>query len=292
MGSSTTTTSSSEKNPWAPAVGNLKGILDQSQDLAGRTNLWQNNFSDASKQGLGLLTALGAQPSFGANTIQGAVGMTQPGMADGVAQLRANASGQNLDPNNNPYFRQSVGNAMQDASDMVQSQFAGAGRLGSGANTKVLTDRLGNIANSAYANQYNTNLGYQNQSANTLGQLGLSGAGLSGNVGALQAQQAGYGLGAGQMIDANTYQNQQAPINALNWQTGITAPIAGLGGNTNSTSTQENNPGIAGTIGGLGMMGAGLMTGGASLGFSGLLGGGVASGLSKLTGLNPGMGNY
>lgn len=165
---------------------------------------------------------------------------------------------------------------------MVQGQFAGAGRLGSAANTKVLTDRLGNIANTAYSNQYNTNLGYQNQSANTLAGMGLQGAGLSGQVGGLDAQQAGYGLQAGAMQDAFSQAQRMAPVQATQWQAGLTTPIASLGGTQNGTQTQTQNPGMAGLLGGAAMLGAGMMSGGASLGFSGALGG-----LGGLTGFDP-----
>lgn len=282
MGASQTTQQSTDRNPWAPAQGNLLNVLNRSNQLAGNSSVWTPTQSNWTQQGLGQLGALGNQSSFGGDTIRNTVGQTNQGMTTGLNQLQANASGQNLDPNSNPYYRQATHNAMQDASDMVQSQFSGAGRLGSAADTKVLTDRLGNIANQAAMNQYNTNLGYQNQAANTLGQLGMQGTQLSQNVGGLDAQQAGYGLQAGAQQDAFNQAQRMAGVNATNWLAGISNPIAQQGGTTQGTTSTTSNPSMASMIGGGLMTGMGLLSGMpdmSGLGYSsfgsGLMGGGL-----------------
>lgn len=281
MGSSQTTTQSSEKNPWDPAVGNLKGILGRTQGLADDPSVWQQTQSQATQQGLGQLSQLGQQGSFGAGAIRGAVGQTQQGLGTAMNGLQDTANGGGL--NGNPYMRNAVHNSMQDASDMVQSQFSGAGRLGSGMDTKVMTDRLGNISNQAYMNNYSQERGLQNQAQNTLGGMGMQGAGMAGNADAMDARQAGYGLGAGAQQDAFAQANRMSGVNANSYNSGITNQIAQQGGTSNGTSTQTSNPSTGAMIGGGVMTGLGMMAG---------LPPGMMGGMGGLMGMNPGMGNF
>ena len=57
--------------------------------------------------------------------------------------------------NGNPHFEAMLQGQLDDTAAQVQSQFSGAGRYGSGANTGVLTNKLGNIRSSALYNQFN-----------------------------------------------------------------------------------------------------------------------------------------
>lgn len=55
----------------------------------------------------------------------------------------------------NPYFNDALQNQLDKVRDMTNSQFSGAGRYGSGANTSVLANQLGGVATNAMAQQYN-----------------------------------------------------------------------------------------------------------------------------------------
>jgi hypothetical protein len=55
----------------------------------------------------------------------------------------------------NPYFNDALKGQLDQTANQVQSQFSGAGRYGSGANTGVLTNSLGNIRSSALSDQFN-----------------------------------------------------------------------------------------------------------------------------------------
>ena len=281
MGSSQTTQQSQTKNPWDPAVGNLKGILDTTQNLANDSSVWTPTQSGATQTGLGQLGQLGQQQSFGAGTVRGAVGQTQQGLGTAINGLQQTANGAGL--NGNPYMQNAVHNSMQDASDMVQSQFSGAGRLGSAADTKVLTDRLGNISNNAYMNNYNQERGYQNQAQNTLGGMGLQGAGMAGSADQMDARQAGYGLAAGGQQDQFDQAKRMAPVTANSYNSGITNQIAQQGGSSNGTTTTSQNPSTGAMLGGAAMTGLGMMAG---------MPPGMMGGMGGLLGLNPGMGSF
>jgi hypothetical protein len=120
------------------------------------------------------------------------------------------ADGSMLDPANNPYYRQALGSALDTAGNKVQSQFSGAGRLGSGANTQVLGNTLGNIAVNAANTQYNQNVQSQlaaNQQIDAARQ-----AGFGTQLGALGAGQTAANSIAG--LDQNQFQNNLTGANA------------------------------------------------------------------------------
>lgn len=75
-----------------------------------------------------------------------------PLLGVGQGAMMDSASGAYL--NSNPYFDRAVSNALDPVQQRVNSMFAGSGRLGSGANTEVMTRELGNVAANMYANNY------------------------------------------------------------------------------------------------------------------------------------------
>jgi len=262
-----TETTNQTRDPWAPAQSGLKDILAKAQTLGGNMDIWTPTYSNATTGAVNALGQLGQQPSFGAETIRNAVGGATTGAGIGQNQLQQTASGNYL--NSNPYLDAALGYAGQNTADMVNSQFSGAGRYGSGAHTGALTRELGGLYSNAMMSNYNTERQNQLGAAGTLNQSGLAAAQMAPTVDAAQAQQIGYGLQAGQMQDQMAQAQRMAPINGLNWQTGVTAPIAGLGGTSNGTTTSSTTPSMGQQImGGVGM-GLGLlttpMTGGASL---------------------------
>ena len=135
--------------------------------------------------------------------------------------LSGYASGQYLDPANNPYFSKALQDQLGNTASTVQSQFAGMGRYGSGADTGELTRQLGQLSTSAMSDQFNRE--QQNQFAanqmidsarqagfgTQLGALGGQGNMLA-NAGQLYSQGIGQGLtAADQMgnLDQRNFQN-------------------------------------------------------------------------------------
>jgi hypothetical protein len=96
---------------------------------------------------------------LGATTTNGINGLTKT--VNGLGSTTSSgsnlldlASGKYL-KDGNPYFNQALQGQLDSTADQVQSQFSGSGRYGSGANTGVLTQQLGNIRANALSDQFN-----------------------------------------------------------------------------------------------------------------------------------------
>lgn len=199
MGSSTSSTQTSEPPGWA------KPLFKQSATEA--SNLYNsgvggNTFTGPTVADLSGTTVGGINQlaTAGANTntaqtaplLQG-IGAAATGPSYSEMNLGGIASGQD-----NPYFEQALQGQLDKTAAGVQSQFSGAGRYGSAANTGALASELGNIRSSALSNQWNQNI--QNQ--------------LAANNQMDASKQAGLGLGLS-ATNALGAQNQQQFENAL-----------------------------------------------------------------------------
>jgi len=301
---SSSKTTKTENEPWAPAQPYLK------EALAGAEQAYNTTYNGSSvapqndwtKQGLAQGAAnaqagtttnlanqvgahygdvlgnggLSAEQSLAAGGMMRSLGQAGMGQRMAGNTLANYASGGMM--GQNPYLKQTVGTAMQDAADSINSQFSGAGRYGSGAHGRVLSDRLGNIATNAYMQDYNQQQQNQLNAANSLG--GLANSSLGANTSALGAlgnigQQGITNTGQiGQSLgDLNTAQNldalnlaslggqqqayDQSVIDAANsdpWTKAsnlaqIASGMGVLGGT--STSTTRGSSGIGGVFGGL-----------------------------------------
>jgi hypothetical protein len=151
------------------------------------------------------------------------------GPSSAQSNLSGYASGQYLDPANNPYFSKALQNQLDNTASTVQSQFAGLGRYGSGADTGELTRQLGQLSTSAMSDQFNREqqnqfaanqqidaarqAGFGTQLGAAQGQLGSIGeqGNMLANAGQLYSQGIGQGLtAADQMgnLDQRNFQNQ------------------------------------------------------------------------------------
>lgn len=222
--------------------------------------------------------------SFGADTLQGfqnyrdIASKSQPAYGVGINEIISTARGDNL--YGNPYYRAALDDSLDRVEDRVNQQFSAAGRYGSGAYTRTLTDRLGEAEIAAMRDNYNFERGNQINAANLGLSAGVQGAGLLDMV--------------GQRQDALTAANKLAPATAAQTASGIGLPVASMFGATNSSgvSTQETPANVPGMVlGGL-TAGAGLMTGNpmaAMGGLSGMVGGGAGGGWGGLNGFNQGV---
>lgn len=265
-------TQTTSTGPWQPAQDGLKSVLSKAQTLGNNTDLFTPQYSADTNNAIAALSKLGKTPSYGATQIEKAVGQTGRGMGTGMDTLIRTANGSMV--GKNPYLDAVLGRSMQDAADATNAQFSAAGRYGSGAHSGSLARELGGIETTARMNQFNTERGNQLNAAQLLGSLGLQGADMATKVDPLKATQIGYGLTAGQLKDAQGDALRTAPLKALEWQSGITTPIASLGQEGTTINKTKGNV-LGQVLGGL-QMGAGLMTGNPMMAAGGL--GSLASG--------------
>ena len=154
----------------------------------------------------------------------------------------------------NPYFNDALQGQLDDTAAQVQSQFSGAGRYGSGANTGVLANRLGNIRASALSDQFNRDTQNQITATGMLDQ--------QRNMGLDRVQQnfqnrlagAGATLQAGNILDTQSqaqlgdevqkfYALDNQDWNRLAMLQGAAAGAAGNYGTQNSTQRTPVNIG-------------------------------------------------
>jgi hypothetical protein len=212
------------------------------------------------------------QRALAGSPMVGAAGNFLTGVINGqnvnpaMSYLSKTANGDFL--NSNPYLDQMFNNAANKVTSGVQSQFAGAGRLGSGANAAALASPLSSLAANIYGTNYATErqnqLNAQNQIGNfsntaTAQRLATAGAapafaqsdyadiGKLANVGAANEAIAGQPL-AQDMAKYNF--NQQLPYQQLQ---GYLSSVYGtpLGSYGSQTTTYPQN-GMINTLAGAG----------------------------------------
>ena len=278
-GSKKTETTEAKKDPWAPAQPLLTDILSSAQSLGSDPSRFTPTFSGTTRDAAAGLEALGRTPTAQQGLLPGLTQDATRGYSGAIDTLTNTASGGMLGPN--PYLDDVLATAGRRAADLVNAQFAGAGRYGSGAHTGVLADRLGAIETNARMQNYDAERARQLNAAGLLtgeAQRGAQYANQSDAANVAQNQLLGQ---AGQMYDTFDNAVRTAPLAATQWQAGLATPIAGLGGTSQSTTTSSTPANIPGMIAG-GLMGvAGLASGNPMLALGGLSSGlGSASGAS------------
>lgn len=160
MSSTTESTQTSEPPGWAKPLftQSAKDAQKLYNSGAGGNVYSGSTVADLSGTTMGGINALNKAGS-NTNTAQ-----TRPLFQGiGAASVSPSHSEQNLGDmangtylkNGNPYFNEALQGQLNDTAAQVQSQFSGAGRYGSGANTGALTSQLGNIRSNAMYNQFN-----------------------------------------------------------------------------------------------------------------------------------------
>lgn len=298
MGGSTqqTQTTHSTTQPWQPTQPVLQNIVGQIGQQTGNTGPTQNQTS--AFQTL-TANAQNGNPYAGqigmlANTLLSG-GPDRTGMVnDAWSQYQANlspfASGQYVDPSQNPALQGYLNTAANDATNRVNSYFAGAGRDLSGKNAEALGRGISAATAPILYDAYNQERARQLGAIGNLftGGLGAAGA-LSGlDQTALGNQQAGIGASTAALQANDSAANQLLAVEAMQqqlpWQnlgmlSNLITPIASLGGQTNSTTTGTTQQPLANQILGGAIGGAGLLGQMGAFGPGGwLLSGGAASG--------------
>ncbi len=273
-GKKQTTTTNQTRNPYAPAQPALQQILDKSGQLADQTHLFERPVSQQTDAALNQLEALGHQGSAAVGPLQNLVHQTGQGADVGFGELIGTAQGQNL--NGNPFFNEALEHQLNDVRDRVNREYSAAGRFGSNAHTEGLTKRLGELSVNAHLDNYNRERGYQMTAADRLANFGFAGADAAGQLDHANAYGANLLGQVGEARDQIESANRQAPLNALQYQAGLTTPIASLGSESSGTQTTKQPSDKFGQLLGGGLAIAGLATGNPALvgmsGFGGLTG--------------------
>lgn len=213
MGKKGSSTQTTENKPpaWAqPLFASSAAEAQKIYDSGAGGNVYQGQ----TVAGLGGTTTAGIS---GVRNAANANYLTNPTAA--ASNLSDMASGKYL-KEGNPYFNDALQGQLDSTAAQVMSQFSGAGRYGSGANTNALTTQLGNIRSNALADQFSRDS--QNMLAAN-GQIDSSNANqLQGQIGANQSV-----INAGQLED----QARQAQLTAdfTKWQSQDMEPWTRLG---------------------------------------------------------------
>jgi hypothetical protein len=252
--SSSTQTQQSQTAPWEAAQPMLQGILSQIG-----TGLNNTGLTAAETGALGQLSQNAAQGNPYAGQISdyaqsllsggGAnaqAGNVQSNLGTFRDQLTPYVNGSMI--GNNPALAAQLAQIQNDVGNSVNSQFAAAGRDMSGANQMAYGRGVAAGEAPVIAAQYNQDVANQINAANALYNAGNTTAGTLSGMQQNYLGNQGQGVTAAQSaLDAQNYganatlaaeaQRRGIPIQALGLLAQIGVPIAGLGSQSNGTTT-------------------------------------------------------
>lgn len=272
MSAKQTQKQSAESNPWAPAQQGLESILNRANTLGRRTEMFRPVQGAATQGALGQMTSLAGQGSAALPIVQDVAQGSAQGFNTGLGTLQATARGDNLGTVN-PFLQSALDRASQNTANTVNQQFSAAGRYGSANHAGTIADRVGQLQTQALVNNYNQEREAQLQAASQLQGGGYQGAALAPQIDESRLFGANLLGQVGAQQDAFEMARRQAPLEALRFQSGLTVPIAGLGGTQSSTTTNRTNNPMGTAIGAL-TTGMGLLSGGGGGGLFSMFTGG------------------
>lgn len=276
-GSKQTTNSTTQTSPYGPAQGTIDNILSQLGN--------QVNNSGLTSTETGALDTLKANASAG-NPFAGSISDAAKGLLNGGGAQNNDAAISNnftdykglLTPyangsmiGNNPALKAQLDAITNDVTNQVNSQFAAAGRDGSGANLQTLGRGIAQGTAPVIAQQYNTDVDRSLGAANSIYGAGNTTTGLlNGTQQAANANKTtGVGVGSA-ALDAKNWgansllaeeaQRRGIPVQNLQTLLGAVSPVAQAFGTTNGTQTTQTqqpllNTIVGGLTGGLGLLG-------------------------------------
>ena len=252
--SSSTQTQQSQTAPWQAAQPILQGILGQLG-----TNLNNTGLTSAETGALNTLQSNAAQGDPFAGQINGyAQSLLKGGGANAqAANVQGNLSSfqSQLTPyaggsliGNNPALAAQLAQIQNDVGNSVNGQFAAAGRDFSGANQQAYGRGVAAGEAPVIAAQYNQDVANQFNAANALYNAGNTTAGTLAGLQQNFLANQGQGVTAAQSaLAAQNYganatlveeaQRRGIPVQALSVLSQIGVPIAGLGSQSNGTTT-------------------------------------------------------
>jgi hypothetical protein len=252
--SSSTQTQQSQTAPWEAAQPMLQGILSQigaglnNVGLTGAETGALNQLSQNAAQGNPYAGQIGdyAQSLLNGGGANAQTGNVQSNLGTFRDQLTPYAGGSMI--GNNPALAAQLAQIQADVGNSVNSQFAAAGRDMSGANQMAYGRGVAAGEAPVIAAQYNQDVANQINAANALYNAGNTTAGTLSGMQQNYLSNQGQGVTAAQSaVDARNYganatlaaeaQRRGIPVQALGLLAQIGIPIAGLGSQSNGTST-------------------------------------------------------
>lgn len=275
MGGKSETTQQSTTEPWKPAQPALTSILGQLQGQianSGLTSGMQNAFGQLESNAQQGNPFAGQIGNVASNLLNGGGATAQaPAIQSAFdtfkAQTNPLASNTNYDPMQTPGLADSLKTMMGDIGTSINGQFAAAGRDLSGMNTQTLARGLTQGLAPILTQQYNQNVQNQQGAASNLYNAGNTTSGLLSGLNQQGVNNQVQGIASSN--DAVTAQNygpatmlqleqlkQGIPMQNLGLLTQIGVPIAGLGTQSQGTSstTQPWSQTFAQVAGGLGSL--------------------------------------
>jgi hypothetical protein len=266
--------------PWAPAQPALQGLLARISGQIGNTDLTAAE--------TGAFNALAGSAATGnpyATRVGGIADALLAGGADRtpminqaydryVAALEPTARGDYLDPSKNPFFAGTTGAISDDVVKRLTGMYAAAGHAPSGAGSIPLAVAEGVAKGTApvFASAWDSERGRALDATKNLLAAAASTGGLLSQFDQQRFgnMQAGIGAaGSAMNFELDPYNRMLAieaarraiPLDQLQRLAGMTVPIAGLGGTSNTTgtttTTQQQDPTqaiVGGLLGGIGML--------------------------------------
>jgi hypothetical protein len=152
--------STQQSSPFLPNMGYLQKGFGEADKLLDRptpslTQLYNNI---QSRQG-------GEYAQQFKDIEQSALDIARTGGYSASPELQRFTSGSMLSPDSNPWLKGAYEDAAGAVRGQVASQFAGAGRYGSGANQDILGQNLGKLANQFYGGAYQQGVGQMLQAS-------------------------------------------------------------------------------------------------------------------------------
>jgi hypothetical protein len=252
--SSSTQTQQSQTAPWEAAQPMLQGILSQigaglnNIGLTGAETGALNQLSQNAAQGNPYAGQIGdyVQSLLNGGGANAQTGNVQSNLGTFRDQLTPYAGGSMI--GNNPALAAQLAQIQADVGNSVNSQFAAAGRDMSGANQMAYGRGVAAGEAPVIAAQYNQDVANQINAANALYNAGNTTAGTLSGMQQNYLSNQGQGVTAAQSaLDARNYganatlaaeaQRRGIPVQALGLLAQIGIPIAGLGSQSNGTST-------------------------------------------------------
>lgn len=256
--SKTKSNSKTHSEPWAPAIPGLKGVIDKALSVG---NI------DVTPDQMAAFEALKGSAAEGnpftpkiANLADWSLDFDNTAQKDLVGDaftglqdnLGAFASGEFTDVLNNPQLREMIDVVGSDVQDRINRMFAGAGRDLSGANQTAVAKGVTAAQLPLLLNEFNRQQDRQIGAASTLFEGASQTAGQQSQLDQLLQQIRAGGIDLGEAaLDAKNYaantildldqQIQQLPYENLALLTSIIAPLAGLGGDSQTKGSSKTS---------------------------------------------------
>lgn len=225
MGGTSTKMQTTTTNPWAPAAGAVTPAINAARGMT----------FDAQ----GNLIPQDTQLQKGVAQSQYDYAMNDPMQAKAQSYY-----GNVLGGDTNPYLDSMFNRAANQVQSRLSSQFAAAGRYGSGDQARETAQAYNDLANQMYGGQYNTDQQRMMQAAQVAPQSAYQGF----------ARQAG----AAEGLENFDYNQQMAQLNQY---LGMMQPMLGAGGTQTTPITRNKTLETIGAISSLAGAAGGVMTG-------------------------------